>query len=257
MDDGSDDGSEKICDKYALKDDRIHVIHQKNKGLVEARKRGVFSKGAKNSRYITFVDSDDSLPRDALEKMLEIAKQYNADLVCGKTIRKWKNIAIPQKSNRPCFEKNTVKEYVKQDIIDQLYIGCFGINDFPVNLWGKLYKTACIQNVIDVTSGVIFYGEDLSVTLNVLPQCKKVVTFPETVYYYRVGGATSKYNPYMLQDFLTLYQYKQKKAAEKINNVELAKHIRTGNYQLISERIWQTVRRNRFKDGMKKILLSI
>lgn len=38
VDDGSADGSGKICDRFAQKDCRIHVIHQKNKGSVEARK---------------------------------------------------------------------------------------------------------------------------------------------------------------------------------------------------------------------------
>lgn len=40
VDDGSTDKSPQICDKFAEKDDRIFVIHQKNQGSVEARKRG-------------------------------------------------------------------------------------------------------------------------------------------------------------------------------------------------------------------------
>lgn len=56
IDDGSNDESEKICDEYKNKDDRIIVIHQENGGLSAARNAGLdICKG----KYISFVDSDD------------------------------------------------------------------------------------------------------------------------------------------------------------------------------------------------------
>ena len=72
VDDGSTDGSSKICDRFALKDCRIHVIHQKNKGSVESRKIGVLCEKAQKSKYITFVDADDKLSSDALKKMTNL-----------------------------------------------------------------------------------------------------------------------------------------------------------------------------------------
>ena len=56
VDDGSTDGSEKICDLYSQKDNRIRVIHQRNKGLSGARNTGIEMAIGK---YIAFVDSDD------------------------------------------------------------------------------------------------------------------------------------------------------------------------------------------------------
>ena len=61
VDDGSEDLSGIICDNLAQKDQRIIVIHQENKGSVEARKTGVFSKQAQEADYICFVDADDTL----------------------------------------------------------------------------------------------------------------------------------------------------------------------------------------------------
>ena len=56
IDDGSTDGSSKICDDYAETDHRVKVIHQQNAGLSAARNAGLrVAKGA----YITFIDSDD------------------------------------------------------------------------------------------------------------------------------------------------------------------------------------------------------
>ena len=56
VDDGSTDNSGEIIDEYAIKDERIKVIHKENGGLSSARNVGIeYSKG----NYIAFVDSDD------------------------------------------------------------------------------------------------------------------------------------------------------------------------------------------------------
>ena len=67
IDDGSPDRSGAICDEYAAKDSRIRVIHQKNAGLGAARNAGL---DVCSGEYIAFVDSDDTLPEDALEQLI-------------------------------------------------------------------------------------------------------------------------------------------------------------------------------------------
>ncbi len=78
IDDESPDKCGQICDDYAIKDARIRVIHQKNRGINGTRKRGV---GEALGEWITFVDDDDTLPSDALESL--IACSENTDLVIG------------------------------------------------------------------------------------------------------------------------------------------------------------------------------
>lgn len=64
VDDGSNDGSEKICDDYKNKDSRITVIHQKNSGVSVARNVGLdFCKG----KFISFVDPDDYVEPQYIE----------------------------------------------------------------------------------------------------------------------------------------------------------------------------------------------
>lgn len=74
IDDGSPDRSGAICDEYAARDDRIRVIHQKNKGVSAARNAGL---DAAQGKYIVFVDSDDTVDINYLECM----QDYDADMV--------------------------------------------------------------------------------------------------------------------------------------------------------------------------------
>ncbi len=77
VDDGSKDKSDEICDEYAKKDNRIKVIHKENSGVSSARNVGIEnSKG----EYISFVDSDDWLEKDFIEKLHNIIKENNSDL---------------------------------------------------------------------------------------------------------------------------------------------------------------------------------
>ena len=60
VDDGSPDACGAICDEYAVKDSRVHVIHQENGGLSAARNAGIdWAFANTESQYLTFIDSDD------------------------------------------------------------------------------------------------------------------------------------------------------------------------------------------------------
>ena len=74
VDDGSPDHCPEMCDTYAKQDNRIQVIHQKNAGLGMARNTGL---NVAKGKYIAFVDSDDFLPLDALEKLYNTAIKTN------------------------------------------------------------------------------------------------------------------------------------------------------------------------------------
>ena len=78
VDDGSSDGSEQICDDYAARDSRIRVIHQANAGAANAKNAGL---DAIHGEYIAFVDSDDWVDPDWIEKLLRASEAQNADVV--------------------------------------------------------------------------------------------------------------------------------------------------------------------------------
>ncbi|MBR4316077.1 MAG: glycosyltransferase, partial [Alphaproteobacteria bacterium] len=78
VDDGSTDSSGLICDKYAKKDKRIKVVHQKNARQGAARNAGI---KLATGDYIGFVDSDDYITSDMFEKLYKKAYIYDADIV--------------------------------------------------------------------------------------------------------------------------------------------------------------------------------
>lgn len=78
VDDGTPDRSGEICDEYAAKDGRIHVIHKENGGAPSARNMAIeLAKG----EYFYFLDSDDWAEPTMLEDMYNLAKRDNAQLV--------------------------------------------------------------------------------------------------------------------------------------------------------------------------------
>lgn len=78
VNDGSKDNSLQILKKYQEKDERIFVIDKENAGVSEARNDAI---KRSSGQYITFVDSDDWLEKDAIELMYKALIENNADVV--------------------------------------------------------------------------------------------------------------------------------------------------------------------------------
>lgn len=133
VDDGSPDNCGKICDEYAEKDTRIHVIHQANRGLSAARNAGIdWAFKNSNSQWITFIDSDDWIDTRFLEELYKAAVQLNVDIsICNYARTEDEGIV-----REPfLYEKYKVEEfYVMERIIATV-------------AWGKLYKKKCFDGI--------------------------------------------------------------------------------------------------------------
>ena len=73
MNDGSLDGSGKICDMIAEKNPRVRVIHQNNTGVSCARNAGL---AAAQGEYVGFVDADDVISKNMFSVLYHLAVQY-------------------------------------------------------------------------------------------------------------------------------------------------------------------------------------
>lgn len=78
IDDGSKDESGAICDRYAARDSRVRVIHQKNGGAAAAKNAGL---RVATGEYLSIVDSDDYLEPNVYSYMVDIMKKEHADVV--------------------------------------------------------------------------------------------------------------------------------------------------------------------------------
>lgn len=78
IDDGSTDGSGALCDTLAAEDERVRVIHQENRGLGGARNTG---SEAATGDWLLFIDSDDWIEAETLEKTIAAGERHNADMV--------------------------------------------------------------------------------------------------------------------------------------------------------------------------------
>lgn len=78
VDDGSIDGSSQMCDEFAKTDKRVQVIHKENGGLSSARNAGIM---AAKSEYVMFLDGDDYLRADAIERLNEVINRYPSDFI--------------------------------------------------------------------------------------------------------------------------------------------------------------------------------
>lgn len=170
IDDGSTDTSGVCCDTYAQLDQRIVVIHQRNKGLSGARNTAL---DIAHGEYITCVDSDDFIASDFVLNLISAIETANADIaVCG-------TIFCDENDNEIKRMVCPEKKVVIGDKQIQNLLSCF---DIATMAWGKLYKTKLFRN-IRYPEGK--YNEDVFTTYKLLDKSNSTVIVNYGMYYYR------------------------------------------------------------------------
>ena len=174
VDDGSTDTSGKICDDYAEKNSKFHVIHKENGGQSSARNVAL---DHITGDLVTFLDSDDYFAADVLEKMIQTKVETKSTIVCT-GINIFKNGQVVQTSYPNSFDVSGQEAFRRMLICDGL----------DSNVWAKLYETALWKNM-RFPEGCQF--EDVPVTYKILLASEKVVHCGEVGYWYRRDNLTS------------------------------------------------------------------
>lgn len=203
VNDGSTDNSLQLCENFKAKDPRITIIDKLNEGLELSRQSGL--KVAKGE-FVTFIDSDDWIDLSMLEKLYNEAITFKVDIVVANSYRVFDNWAIiKKKANQYGFidQKMTSKEFM-----EVFYKGFFGINIFPVSIWGKLYKRSLITG-IQIKKLGFNMGEDLNFNVQVFPKAKDIYFSNSYLYFYRYGGMTSKFNDKLMPATLKVFEIKE------------------------------------------------
>ncbi|MEH7444034.1 glycosyltransferase family 2 protein, partial [Bacillus sp. JJ1122] len=202
VNDGSTDDSLEICKRYAHRDKRIIVIHKNNEGCIATRRVGV---RAAKFKYVMFVDADDWIDRTAIEILYKETKKNDSDItVCSlnKVIGSQKFIKSRYKSEY--FTNNKI--FQGEEIKNNLVVAYFHGHPFPSSLCGKLYKKELLITSGNLLENIKFLGEDLFFNLEVFLKAKKVKLIDKSLYFYRLGGNTSKYMPYLFDDMVNGYK---------------------------------------------------
>lgn len=174
VDDGSPDNCGEICDGYAEKDPRVHVIHKKNEGVCVARNTGLdWVYENSDSQWIFFHDNDDWIHPQTLERMLSAARELHADIsICGYQETGGEDPEIPAQSLIP--ESWTPKAFYMQRHVNATVC------------WGKLYTRRVFEGN-RYPAGK--YIEDEFLTYKLLFSCQNLAVIPAPLYAYFVNPA--------------------------------------------------------------------
>lgn len=200
VNDCTPDNSMKIVEEIANGDKRFRIIeHDNNRGLMMTRKTGYL---AATGDYILFLDSDDTLPEDSIERLCYAQKKHNADivkgclLVKGSSGKEW----VLNKSELILYNS-------KEDIFKSLLEG-----KITHNLAGCLFKKGILHDPDIMSIDKMTNSEDAFLfyqLINKLNNC--LLTIPDIVYNYYVNFTSSTHTTLSddaLRKMITVQKYK-------------------------------------------------
>lgn len=162
-----------MIEKYSIKDVTI-INHKTNMGLCGVRNSG--AKAAKGE-YILFVDSDDLLPQDSVEMLVECALTNNADYVESDFAFYPGHVGDIYKRTPPADKNDYLASYISMKSV--------------VSVWGKLYKRSLFSDIDDLFVIGKDNIDDVLSTPILINRAKKLAYTDKVTYYYRIDNAQS------------------------------------------------------------------
>ena len=184
VDDGSTDGSERLADSYALSDPRVKVVYKENGGLSSARNAGL---DLACGEYIYFVDSDDYIEPDTLEKTVPYMDS-GYDMVAFNY--RFLGVSHTRKINSRCSthikETSSITLSCDEDRISFL-MGPQIDGTVHWEAWNRLFRHDIIENNhIRFADNRKIFAEDLYFQLCYDAFISKVLLIPDILYNYRL-----------------------------------------------------------------------
>ena len=191
VDDGSPDNCGAICDEYAVKDERVHVIHQNNGGLSAARNAGIeWAFANSNSQWFSFIDSDDWVHPQYLEHLYHGVKET------GMRISSCGYLKIAEYVTGDIITKSPVKIPVSDDYVREG-------NKIVAYAWGRLYDRSLWEH-LRFPAGRLW--EDVATIYRVLFSVNVIAQVDEKLYYYFInqdGIVNRTWRPNRMDEFVS------------------------------------------------------
>ncbi|HEM4403757.1 TPA: glycosyltransferase, partial [Streptococcus suis] len=166
INDGSVDATYEILKSFAQNDHRIVLINKENGGASQARNIGLLKA---TGEFIAFIDDDDYVDPDFLNKLVDAITEFNADIAMCNIIQNdgsleynWEKIEF-FKGNEQIFD-----EYAREGICNRI--------------WNKLYRREVVEGIYFANDRPI--GEDSLWTPQVMERASSLVRIPKGYYQY-------------------------------------------------------------------------
>lgn len=228
IDDGSSDDSGKICDEYALKDNRIRVFHKQNGGVSSARNIGLDNAQGK---WVVFVDSDDWVDEKMLETLFEYEQEYQTDLLF---------YGFQKEMLTGCFDNLNLFRKIsgRYEGTDLVISACHLLETNDLLGWtcNKLFKNSIIQDLGIRFNKEFSVQEDLIFTLEYIKYVTNLAIYAYAPYHYRMvqDSLVNRMYPYSLHKKRINLLFQQRiSLVDHIENAENAEKYRrfvTGVY---------------------------
>lgn len=181
VNDGSTDSSKVICKKFEELHNNIRLINQTNGGLSAARNTGLDNC---NGDYIVFVDSDDWLKPQMIERLLGFALQHDLKLVeCGVLNSRLSNSQV-KKSNIPPFIENQ-SEAMYRLLMETNY-----------SVWRRIYAKEVVEGLRFIPGKI---SEDVFFTIDCINKIEKQGCILDQLYIYNTENVSITRSPYNLK----------------------------------------------------------
>lgn len=172
VNDGSTDKSYELCQGYCS-DDRVKIFDKINGGLSSARNVGI---KIATGDYISFIDSDDYIREDMIEKLVNSLEQNDADVSCCNFDFCDENSKILNVHKVNNFETEVLNsEQAISMLLYEEYYKCYA--------WNKIYRRSLFDDV-EYPEGKLY--EDITTTYKIFKKSSKVVFIKDALYHYRV-----------------------------------------------------------------------
>ena len=170
VDDGSTDGSGRICDEYATKDSRARVIHQSNKGLWAARNAG---QDAANGEFLFFPDSDDYFHYDMIRLMHgAITSNGGYDVA----------IVDMKRTSRDDEACDCIVDCKWEEGLPVQMVSRLISSKYPYSvIWNKMYRAEAVQGLRARPYPI---AQDLDYNLHAFMQCRRAICCKQVMYYW-------------------------------------------------------------------------
>ena len=202
VDDGSPDNSGRICDDYALKDERIRVIHKTNGGTCEARNYGL---KAATGDYVMIGDGDDWLELDCVEYLMNLIETTKSDMAFSD------HVFTTQ--DRQQIIQDSIEIWSAEKAAAMIIYPYM-----PLGPWNKIYSKKLLDEN-HISFSVPWFGEGLYFAATAAQYANHVGVGHKKVYNYRLNNAESGLSNYCVQHGLN--------ALENIYTIQSQLHIKS------------------------------